>query len=294
MPVKIMQLLKFPAVNRSNWAGSVYSAEEKPDIADFPAGRKPSNGAVQVKERNLTSNMTGQITLTGASLDLHFNKGSLRRINSNGTILFDKLNSRTRFATSSGNIKFRNESAFAFEDNREYGLRTLQIPENKKIREYRLITDFIQNRESNELFLTFAVNYPEFEKNTIIFESAVCELKIPFKSESGVEIISDSQSSGNLLIKDDPDDNIFIPGRSFTIKTSCGNLSIVYTDPSELPELYDSENFSTISGLSVKNRTQKGKHVLYINPGGSYTPAPAEYYSGISEKFSFKLDVTSG
>ncbi len=290
MPVKIMQILKFPVVSRNRQTDIISSTGEKPDVANFPAGRKNQNNNAEATDRNLTSNMTGQVALTGTVFDLHFSKGSLRRIGRNGTVLFDKLNSRTYFTTSSGNIKFRNESAFAFEDNTEYGLRTLQIPEQDRTHEHRIITDFIQNRETNELFFTFTIHYPEFGKDTIIFEAAVCEFRVPFRADTGVVISTDDQSFDDVLINGEQDSSIFIPGSSFMIKASGKNISIRFQGPSDSP---DSENGSNISGLSVKSSIHRGNHVLFINPGGSYIPAPAEYYSGISEKFSFRLDIST-
>lgn len=252
----------------------------------------PAHRAVEIRKdhiqalgRSLNANMTGQITLNGTSLDLHFNQGSLKKISRNQQPLFSSLNSRTRFVTSGGTLNYRNESAFSFEDDSEYGLRTLQIPKLRKKRSFRVITDFLFGEKHEEALITVTVDYPIFGEGLIINESAVFETPLLEVPENGLKIESDTRKVQPVHIQSTDEKKMFIPGKTFRIKSGNRILTLSF------PEKLKNHQISPIDGLSAKTVLKNEKAVLFINPGGSYTPAPAEHYNGVKEQFCFTLGI---
>jgi hypothetical protein len=243
---------------------------------------------LETVNRTLIANMTGQVTLAGDPLDLHFKQGSLQSISRNQEILFSRLNSRTRFITSGGVLLYRNESSFSFEDNFEYGLRTLQIPKLRKKRNFRVITDFTFDEKHKKAVISMNVDYPVFEEGLIIFEAAVFETPLFDLTENGIEIISDKSPEEPVLIKAFEERKLFIPGSSFKIKSENKILRI------EFPKKLKGHRISPVVGLPVRTGLIGDSSVLYINPCGSYTPAPSEHYSGIREQLCFTIGIEAG
>ena len=277
MPAKIKHILKFS----SNADEPALEIPENINKTDFPAGRQLFEATGAETERTLTANMTGQVTLTGETFDLQFNRGALRRITREGNVLFDKLNSRTRFITGEEKIEYRNESAFAFDSESDYGLRTLQVPKKKNDHSRRVITDFIFNRLSEEAYITCCIDYPEFNDGSTVLEASIFELRFSFKNQ-GLKIITEDR---NDEVEVPVEADLYIPGRSFTISGDGKKIRL------SCMEEYNSRKFSQITGLPIRTASSHGKTLLFLNPGGSYVPAPAEYYSGISERLCFKLEL---
>ncbi|MBI9106077.1 MAG: hypothetical protein JEZ04_04980 [Spirochaetales bacterium] len=252
---------------------------------NLPASRSSAekDDRTEAVLRTLTANMTGHVMLTGNSADLHFYKGSLKKISKEGRAIISGMNSRTRFVTSRGTIAYRNESAFSFDDYPKYGLRTLQIPQNRKQYDFRLITDFILEENQNEAIVSITVNYPIFEQGTIIKEAAVFETPLFSLNEAKVEITADGNREKTIIIHPEDTKNLLIPGKAFEIKSENRTFRLTFL------EKIEGHRFSLIEGLSVGTGYSNGNKVLYINPGGSYSPAPAWCYSGLREQFGFKI-----
>ena len=171
--------------------------------------------------------MTGSITLAGTPVNLHFNRGSIKSISSPAGEIISNMNGRTRFLSSQGDVNYRNESAFAFDDDTEYGLRTLQIPQDRKKPDYRVITDFIYGESSTEALVSVTVEYPEFKKDTIIYEAAVFETPLFKLTGPGISIsVEDEGVSGSSTIKISPSDDIsmLLAGKRFTFTSGGQNF----------------------------------------------------------------------
>ena len=271
------QLFKIPATTPD-------TVKPREDLSPetFPIGRKIKDAAEAPAERTLTANMTGQVMLAGI-IDLHFNKGSLRRISRDGKTLLDKLNCKTKFSTLENNIEYRNESAFAFDGEPEYGLRTLQVPHRKK-NSRRIVSDYIFNRDSEQCLINISAEYPLFEPDAVVTEAALMEFQLPV-TKRGIIIRSDKKE--DTIITSEDELNIIIPGRSFTITLEDHSLGLNFIDK------YNSRRFVQIRNLTVKTKTVRRKKYLLINPAGSYTAAPAEYYNGVKEQLCIELILNS-
>ena len=261
--------------------GNSNDQTEPPSEKDFPAGRKTAASAIEPAERTLTANMTGQVTLTGHDFDLHFISGSLKGISRAGRPVFDKLNSRARFETSEKSIGYTTESAFAFDGDPEYGLRTLQI-EQKKNGDNRIYTDYVFNRETGSCRIICMVEYPGFKADEKIAVSAPFEFRIRLGNRA-VTINSDSGES--VLSTKDFSNTTHIKGSSFEIQTGSKLLKLKYIDK------YNSKKLQLPEGLSIGIETIRRRRYLLLNPFGSYTPAPAECYNGIKEQFCIELEI---
>ncbi len=260
--------------------------EESPAAKDYPRMRKINEDSNFSADRTLTANMTGQVTLTGSRFDLFFNKGTLKSIIKNGTAIFDKLNSSTFLSTGEDKFYYVNESAFAFESEDEYGLRSLQIPKKKEAPAGKVITDFIFNRKNEDAYLIFTVHYPEMNEELTINESALFEIRISGRvSEQSIISEGKTSKSDKEAVLPAKGESTFIEGNSFRISNGKRCMRISFIDE------YDSQKYSKPSGLAVKTVSKYGKRRLMLNPGGSYTPAPASYYSGIIEQFCIKLEI---
>lgn len=282
---KVLNILKKPS-QKSESLRTLDTVDKQDRVKDinlknFPAGRITRNCTPKPADRILTSNMTGQISLTGESFNLHFTKGTLKKLSSNDTVIFDKLNSRTRFKTNYGTVKYRNESAFAFEGNDDYGLRTLQVPKKNSKSSCRVITDYTFSRDADDAVITITADYPEFRKKSKVQESSVFEFRIENKRPEGIRISSDC--SDEITVRPETYSKFSIKGNVFRFFTGESALEL------EISNSASSGNFSRLNSLSLKSSVVKGTSVIFINPGGSYCSAPAEYYSGIHEQLRFKL-----
>jgi len=284
--IKIQEKIKLPRFF------SRRVTKTKPEAADLsgpkqnrPAERANGKYGIKAANRTLTANMTGQVTLTGNYADLHFQKGSLKKISSSASDLITGLNSRTRFVTSKGIISYRNESAFSFEDYPEYGLRTLQIPQQRRKRDFRVITDFIFGGAHEDCMISVTIDYPVFDEKITVYESAVFETPLFSLTEAKIEITADENHKETVVILPGESKKLFIPGRVFKIRSEYKTFRIAF------PHQMKNSQISGIDGLSVKTAQLKGENILFINPGGSYSPAPAGKYSGIREQFCFTIGV---
>ncbi len=260
--------------------------EESPEEKDYPLMRKINEVSNFSADRTLTANMTGQVTLTGSSFDLFFNKGTLKSISKNGTAIFERLNSSTFLSTEEDKFYYINESAFAFESEDEYGLRSLHVPKKKEAPAGKVITDFIFNRKNEDAYLIFTVHYPEMNKELTIKESALFEIRISGRvSEQSIISEGKTSKSDKEAVLPAKGESTFIEGSSFRISSGKRCMRISFIDE------YDSQKYSKPSGLAVKTVSKYGKRRLMLNPGGSYTPAPASFYSGIIEQFCIKLEI---
>lgn len=286
MTDKLKQFIKFHAAlfnsRSSSPAPESKVKTEKTGVSDFPAGRQPEKDAAIPIKRTHTANMTGQVALTGTGFDLHFISGALNKISLEKKFLFDKLNSRTYFKTSKRSIIYRNESAFAFDGDPEYGLRTLQVPQRRKSSN-RVYTDFIFNRATEQCIILITAEYPEFGPKESVYKSALMELQLPI-SKNGILIKTEDQSEITIGLEDEVD--IKIPGKSFSLANDEQALILEYMDE------YNFKKLASIDGLSIRTKLIRGKKLLLINPAGSYAPAPAEYYSSIKEQIGIELKIS--
>ncbi|MDC7228104.1 MAG: hypothetical protein PQJ61_15175 [Spirochaetales bacterium] len=267
---KVRQIL---GVQPADSVSGEHSSTIKAEKTSFPAGRVDTGMKIEIPERTLTANMTGQVTLSGYLFDMHFNKGSLKRISSEASIIFDRLNSRTFFTTDEEDIQYRNESAFAFDSENEYGLRTLQIPKNRNY-DCRVFTDFIFSRLTEKADILLTADYPEFDND--VTSAALFEFSLRNSNKSGITISSDS--SEPEVIKPDTETSLEIVGKQFEISTNQTTVSLAYAVDTNL------------NTLAVKTGSRHGRKVLFINPGGSYTRAPADFYSGVTEQINIRIN----
>ena len=251
-----------------------------PERAVFPAERQ-GKGELSIAERSLTANMTGQVRLAGIPFDLQFNKGYLKKISRDGETLLDKFEGRSYFRTDSETLEFRNESAFAFESDPEYGLRTLQVPK-RRTGGRRIITDYIFNRETEECLITAFIEYPDFADGSIVTDSAPFELRFRLEDR---ELSVGASGGKKRTVESEEETGFFIEGKSFEIEAGGAVIELRFRSE------YRGQRFTEPDKLEVKTETNRRRRYLLVNPGGSYTPAPADYYSGAREQICLQLNV---
>ena len=284
---RISNILKFPGI--SGPAGGLRRGLALPeedgsslDPALYPSGRVPEGTKPLKDERALIANMNGHVTLTGGPVDLQFNRGLLRRICRGKNILLDRLDCRSYFSSSSGRTDFTNESAFSFDSETEYGLRSVQVSTGAG--GGRIVTDFVLTRVPEEMFFMFSVEYPEFEEHETVTEAAVMEFSL-FNSSRGITVKALDAPGESLKVM--PDDHLCraVPGHGFEL--SDGRQTLRLSGLSE----YRGSGLSEIKSLALRTAVYRGRKVLLVNPGGSYSPAPASCYSKIRERFCFRFEL---
>ena len=285
MPDKLKQILNFtvpePLSSIENTVGSSV-VEEEYHSSDFPAGRSPAGTtAVKPAERTLTANMTGLVTLTGYDFDLHFSSGHLKKISRNSRGIFDKMNCITRFETSERKIGYTTESAFAFDGEKEYGLRTLQIPQ-KIVEVKRVYTDFTFNRESGGCYIICTIEYPEFSAVEKVRVSAPMELRLRLDNR---EAAIKTEKSGDTFSPGTDFQFDYLEGKSFEIAIENKVLNLSFQSE------YNSRRFTVPGGLAIGIDSIRRRRFLMLNPFGNYRAAPSEYYNGITEQFCLKIDI---
>lgn len=282
---KVKQFLILPSFKKET--GHSASLSNVPSGTGFckdgyptPSGRKnPEN--IPIVPRTLTANMTGIVTLTGTSFNLNFKKGSLTGISRNRTPLIEKMHSCAYFTSSDGIIRYRMESSFSFDGETEYGLRTLQIPKAGNSN-HRIFTDYTFCDEYDDAVITIVTDYPDFLPGTSVLESAVFETPVFRIDESGIEVTADNDSDNKLIITPETGGPLCINGSSFCISASGISLDLT---------LLSDDGKKTEGKLPLKTGHYRGERYLFINPGGSYEPVPAECLSGLREKISFRLNI---
>ncbi|MDC7125965.1 MAG: hypothetical protein PQJ46_10390 [Spirochaetales bacterium] len=280
MAIKIQQKIK-RFFTKSDISENYNDNNSSNFLSASPAKRTVPASDELIPKRILTANMNGQITLSGIDMDLHFTKGYIRGLTQCDTQRVNCFKSESYITTSLRKIKFRNESAFAFDSENEYGLRTLQVPKGNE--KNRIITDFCFNREKEEFTCSIFIQYPTFKRREKILASAPIELQLDISSYP-VEIIT-NDSDNPVSFHTNNQKYAKLKGSSFDInyKETTVSLSFLQT--------YNGKKVSEIKTLEAKTAI-KGKHnILKINPGGTYTSSSAENFNGIKEFFCFNVKL---
>ncbi len=239
-----------------------------------------SSAASAAGARTLVANMSGQTQLAGEKMNLHFYRGRPTGVSCSKLSILNWTGGGASIKSSEGVFKYTNESAFSFEDEDEYGMRTLQYPE-KLGQEKRIITDFYFSDNFEDPLISLFADYPQLPDDSIIYEASLCEIPLfdLRRGEIKIEYSSSDGSSGSA----EPGREFgkwLIPGNRFTLKSGKRLVEISYSD----------DKSGTNPGLPVKIADHRGRRFFFINPGGNYYPVPAWFYSGRRDhiQFSFK------
>ena len=230
--------------------------------------------------RTLVANMSGQTQLAGEKINLHFYRGRPTGVSCSKLSILNWTGGGASIKTSEGVLKYTNESAFSFEDEEEYGMRTLQYPE-KLSQDSRIITDFYFSDNFDDPLISIFADYPELPDDSVVYEASLCEIPLfdLRRGEIKIEYSSSDGSSGSA----EPGRGIgkwLIPGNRFTLRSGKRLVEISY---------YSDTN-GINPGLPVKIAGHRGRRYFFVNPGGNYYPVPAWFYSGRRDhiQFSFK------
>ena len=232
--------------------------------------------------RTLIADMSGDITLSEGSVDVHFRGGEFAGLSRGGTQLLSGGASRGYFRSADSENAFRTVSTFSFEDEGVRGLRVIKgLSGEGVVSPGRVVLDFYFHEESDELIVSTQVLYPQFSGSGLIERYALIEMPL-FEIGDGESISVEGEYPygerylRTIALLSYP---IQLPGKRFLFRKGRAAFRIAF------PTLEREE----VELLPVELRSDGQRRCLYLNPRGNYAPVSSSAISGIQEHFTMIL-----
>jgi hypothetical protein len=237
------------------------------------------------KERINDTNMQGNAILYGDAFSVTFLEGKIIHFKINNTNASIGKKSRSFISVSGKNYYFQNLSAFSILGERSRGLREAQlIPIDENSEPGVQLTDYYFVDDFPYLLITSKITYPFFQPGTVLKHISPFELPlIHYTKNDSITIHAQSAYSVSSLSVPYENRIIILAGDFFCI--SAKNYCIVIGFPVEKGA------GSQFMEFSVEER--KKDYCLKANPFGTYLQAPSEWYSKITELFTFYIGVNT-
>jgi hypothetical protein len=235
-------------------------------------------------EQVLIASMAGQVSLDGPRFAATFEDGRFTGLRQDGTQILAGLPARS-FLVLKGKIQqLQTESAFSFEREPESGLRSVlkaRLPGTES--DIRLQADAYFRDQELELELDFSLSFPVFAPGTMLEQLAPFELVLFVLGRQRQAQISCELGYG------------LVHRQALAAEPACrllyGTRFLLSCLPTGGPALTLAAGGITPLVLPLRVQRERGRHLLLANPFGSYSPVPAEAYSGRTERFSLRIGL---
>ena len=235
-------------------------------------------------EQVLIASMAGLVSLDGPRFAATFEDGRFTGLRQDGTQMLAGLPARSYLVLKGKIQELQTESAFSFEREPESGLRSVlkaRLPGTDG--DIRLQADAYFRDQ--ELELDFVLSFPVFAPATMLEQLAPFELVLFVLGRQEQAQISCELGDG------------LVHRQALAAQPAC---RLLYGTRFLLPSLPTGGPALTLAAagvgtgplvLPLRVHRERGRRLLLANPFGSYSPVPAEAYSGRTERFSLRIGL---
>ena len=253
--------------------------------APRPAARNRER-ARPSSEQVLIASMAGLVSLDGPRFAATFEDGRFTGLRQDGTQILAGQPARSYLVLKGKIRELQTESAFSFERDPESGLRSvLKARLAGTDGEIRLQADaYFRDREL-ELEMDFSLSFPVFAPETTLEQLAPFELVLFVLGRQEQAQISCELGDG------------LVHRQALAAEPACrllyGTRFLLSSLPAGGPALTLAVGGAGTGPLVLPLRVhrERGRCLLMANPFGSYSPVPAEAYSGRTERFSLRIGL---
>jgi hypothetical protein len=241
-------------------------------------------------QRVLDASMKGEVVLSGERFDACFCDGRLATLSFGGRPLLDAGPAQVYLELAGIRHDYFTESAFSFQGPGEHGLRAvlkLRLPRAAAPgAESRLLVDCYFKEDCPDLLLDFQLAYPELEDEAEITRIAPYELPLlAAAAEQDLRVLARYPDHGQVKHRFAPvpagteEELRLLSGSEFILDCGGRRLALRFAGSPR------------VGLLEFCRRRRGGRQFLFANLNGSYRPTRGGRYSGIRERFSFRLGL---